>query len=760
MTTQLTKTAAAITWSKELLESSEETDRDNARIQVISRLNDACRTGDTDDLELVLSDKAFSACAKDVKVAILNGGKIGGGNYPFSIDGECLGTPACTAAEFGNVKALEVLLNYGAAPDHKDRFGSTPLHMAARYGNVACLESLVDNLATVKNLHEIVDNDGNSCLHVAAQESNMAVLTYLLNYEEGVLCFSGRSDLKENLLNHANKKGDTVFHVAARWDRTKDSKVLKALVEVFGTVERVEDKGGKALDKGKKALSKRNLEGDTSAHVAARHNNVIALKWMINEISVSWKTGLLNKPELASAFVIYVVLAILFIGTIIPLLIKENNGNAANRRDTEIWCGSSEDHSFLNQDYWSCRCLPFQYYGGYVLPPNIVLICGIFLFNMLQYSIESFLIPYLYFCSFIGYKVLCTRIISADGNTSSANKFDRWYKFYCGSCDPKGQALHLYRENNYKSILHSSPDYHGTPFGYQEKYLFLYFQVAFSLYSVASVVRDLSRSSKVWEREKTRSTIPDAFLQYSNFYGIILNSSCTNTVFSVVEMVLFEGRSSQLWNGYKNLPRPYRYFFLLIYFPLILIIPPIFTHIIPGFFEFFWLFLPALAVYYIMLRVGQLMREEILVDDSWLLDKVYLMKAPERKLWCLDRVFVASLYLMGCGIESAMRALNLQWNMALKKYFYDFFFFTFARFMFIIIFQLTFDYASVSYLGHNGPEFSALYIRSGGKEGGGEDELKYGRYFNSVARVYKWRSQTYCFMQEARTEMRVLLWWL
>lgn len=758
---------ARFNWNKEKLECSDVTIRDKAHIQVISRLNESCRTGDIKDLDEVLSDEAFSTCANDVKVAIINGEKLGGGNYPLSIDGECLGTPACTAAEFGNVEALTVLLEYGAAPDHKDRFGSTPLHMAARYGNLECLTSLVKKLAKDKNLHEIVDYDGNSCLHVATQESNMEVLKYLLESldekkpEIGricceCLCFScGRSDPKENILNHANKKGETVFHVAARWDRTEDSKVLEALVEVFGTVEKVKDNG-------KKALSKRNFEGDTSAHVAARHNNRVALKWMIGNISVSWKTGLLNTSEAVTAFVIYVVLVIFFIGTIIPLLIKENKGNAANRRDTEIWCGSSEDRSFLNENYWSCRCLPYQYYGGYVLPPNIVLICGIFLFNMLQYSVENLLIPLLYFCSFIGYKLLCTRIrdSSKSEKPSNSNKFDAKYNFCCGSCDPEGQALHLYRENNYKSILHSSPDYHGTPFGYQEKYLFLYFQVAFSLYSVASVVRDLSRSSKVWEREKTRSTIPDAFLQYSNFYGIILNSSCTNTVFSVVEMVLFEGRSSQLWNGYKNLPRPYRYFFLLIYFPLILIIPPIFTHIIPGFFEFFWLFLPALAVYYIMLRVGQLMREEILVDDSWLLDKVYLMKAPERKLWCLDRVFVASLYLMGCGIESAMRALNLQWNMALKKYFYDFFFFTFARFMFIIIFQLTFDYASVSYLGHNGPEFSALYIRSGGKEGGGEDELKYGRYFNSVARVYKWRSQTYCFMQEARTEMRVLLWWL
>ena len=73
---------ARFNWNKEKLECSDVTIRDKAHIQVISRLNESCRTGDIKDLDEVLSDEAFSTCANDVKVAIINGEKLGGGNYP------------------------------------------------------------------------------------------------------------------------------------------------------------------------------------------------------------------------------------------------------------------------------------------------------------------------------------------------------------------------------------------------------------------------------------------------------------------------------------------------------------------------------------------------------------------------------------------------------------------------------------------------------------------------------------------------------
>ena len=111
-----------------------------------------------------------------------------------------------------------------------------------------------------------------------------------------------------------------------------------------------------------------------------------------------------------------------------------------------------------------------------------------------------------------------------------------------------------------------------------------------------------------------------------------------------------------------------------------------------------------LVVYYVMLRVHQLMHDEGEKE-----------KNEQQKCWCsslwrclarLDKCFVSLLRMLGKCMDWIMEKLNLEWNEALKKYFYDFFLESFARFMFILVFQLTFDYATLSYLGHNGPEFS------------------------------------------------------
>jgi hypothetical protein len=95
-----------------------------------------------------------------------------------------------------------------------------------------------------------------------------------------------------------------------------------------------------------------------------------------------------------------------------------------------------------------------------------------------------------------------------------------------------------------------------------------------------------------------------------------------------------------------------------------------------------------------------------------------------------------------------MERLKLKWNKALKKYFYDFFKVNFARFMFILIFHLTFDYMTLSYLGHNTPRFSEDYILSGGTVGNGTMYTPLEQYGKSVSRIHKWRSQPYCYFMQ------------
>lgn len=87
-------------------------------------------------------------------------------------------TPLHTAARFGHVEAIRLLLSYGANVAAKDHmFGETPLHYAARYGQEAAVRTLVEE---GKADVAAADNSGGTPLHHAAWEGHSGAVAALL----------------------------------------------------------------------------------------------------------------------------------------------------------------------------------------------------------------------------------------------------------------------------------------------------------------------------------------------------------------------------------------------------------------------------------------------------------------------------------------------------------------------------------------------------------------------------------------------------
>jgi uncharacterized protein len=76
--------------------------------------------------------------------------------------------------------------------------GNTPLHIAADIGNLKIIESLIDKGASFEQLN----NDGHTPLHIAAKRANIQALQYLL-------------DIGANI-NARDDEGNTPLHLAAR----------------------------------------------------------------------------------------------------------------------------------------------------------------------------------------------------------------------------------------------------------------------------------------------------------------------------------------------------------------------------------------------------------------------------------------------------------------------------------------------------------------------------------------------------------------
>lgn len=125
-------------------------------------------------------------------------------------------TPCHLAAFYGDYQTLEALVRMGANPDVQNAKGNTALNEAIAHGHIDIVKSLLD-----KTNIQLVNNQGETPLHIAAQTLNAQVVSMLLD-----------CDVDPTI---KNKQGDTPVHYLLRsgYDNAQSDQDYKQIVSAF-----------------------------------------------------------------------------------------------------------------------------------------------------------------------------------------------------------------------------------------------------------------------------------------------------------------------------------------------------------------------------------------------------------------------------------------------------------------------------------------------------------------------------------------------
>ena len=137
------------------------------------------------------------------------------------------------------------------------------------------------------------------------------------------------------------------------------------------------------------------------------------------------------------------------------------------------------------------------------------------------------------------------------------------------------KAVKAWRKDSYKKAGKTDPEYGGDDWWQQTPYFFLYLQLASAVGSFIVAAIQIDVSQPAWD-------------QYTNFYGLVVNSGIPTAAFSLMKMSLIDERGKQLDKT------KIRYFVL---FPLWVLAPPFLTHIFPMMIMYFWILVPAVVLF-------------------------------------------------------------------------------------------------------------------------------------------------------------------
>ncbi|MDR1590504.1 MAG: ankyrin repeat domain-containing protein [Puniceicoccales bacterium] len=199
-----------------------------------------------------------------------------------NLRGQYDATPLLRAADEGDLEAVRILINRGAAMDVQDIDGGTPLHWAAVNGHLKVARFLIEEKGAAI---DVQDSMGMRPLHWAALWGRLAVVRFLIANGAAV-----------NALNNISW---TPLHYAARIGHLE---VARFLIENDAAVNALDDKGqtpldlawreetkdflrsagGKTGDEIKASVNLRNEINATPLHTAAEVDDLEAVKILIN----------------------------------------------------------------------------------------------------------------------------------------------------------------------------------------------------------------------------------------------------------------------------------------------------------------------------------------------------------------------------------------------------------------------------------------------------------------------------------------------
>ncbi|KAL8717704.1 MAG: hypothetical protein Q9225_005081 [Loekoesia sp. 1 TL-2023] len=179
-------------------------------------------------------------------------------------------TPLSWAAELGNLSAVQILLQYGAACSSKSINGMTPLHYAAKASSPACLHALLENGAPVS-----AKNKWNqSPLNIASYSQNdESFINPLLDHG---------ADINERDVYGSSALSCAVFmnqYHTARCLLARGASVgTKDLNVMNDSIENNSHECTSLLLNSRANLSTANIHGETSLHALARRGDLRSIE--------------------------------------------------------------------------------------------------------------------------------------------------------------------------------------------------------------------------------------------------------------------------------------------------------------------------------------------------------------------------------------------------------------------------------------------------------------------------------------------------
>lgn len=151
-------------------------------------------------------------------------------------------TPLHLAAESGQLKVCEILLDLGSDLNAIDNQGQTPLHLAARKNSAEVLRLF---LSSKPELIDLANKNGYTCAHIAALNGSVDTIKELLKFNREAV-----------ITNRIKKSNSTALHLASEKGNAEITKLL--------------------LNSGAKANDENSL-GETALHLAAKSGHVRVL---------------------------------------------------------------------------------------------------------------------------------------------------------------------------------------------------------------------------------------------------------------------------------------------------------------------------------------------------------------------------------------------------------------------------------------------------------------------------------------------------
>lgn len=220
-------------------------------------------------------------------------------------------------------------------------------------------------------------------------------------------------------------------------------------------------------------------------------------------------------------------------------------------------------------------------------------------------------------------------------------------------------------------------DYNDEGAIFTAPYLFFYLQCIICVITCAITFSQVDTANKT------------AWIIYTDYFGVIVNSGCPTTVFSLFKLSILEGRLETM----KRFLRVQLW--ALVSVPILVLLPPFVTHVLPAMFLYFWILVPLISI--AMNCYVAIGRRLVKVNDS------HSDRTPH-----------------------------------LKRYFFDFFVEIFVRFAIVFLLQTLYNYAVINYQG----------IMAGSPV---------SSYVNSFLVDYSLRTQTYCFFATVQKKSESLL---